>query len=109
MGCNISRTEIGIAIVVVHHTRKASADDPLDRVSGTTGLTGAADSVITMSRSRVLEVRGRDIEETEYKLKHENGRHTESAPISVVISSYLPSERLTLWRRRRGWLDVLGG
>ena len=57
-------TEIGIAIVVVHHTRKASADDPLDRVSGTTGLTGAADSVITMSRSRVLEVRGRDIEES---------------------------------------------
>ena len=41
--------------------------------------------------------------------KRPNNQSTELAPISVVISSYLPSERLTLWRRRRGWLDVLGG
>jgi RecA-family ATPase len=34
----------GVAIVVVHHTRKMEADDPFDSVSGTRGLTGAADT-----------------------------------------------------------------
>lgn len=32
--------KFGIAIVVVHHLRKMDADDPLDQISGTTGLTG---------------------------------------------------------------------
>jgi len=32
--------EKGVAIVLVHHVRKMAADDPLDTVSGTTGLTG---------------------------------------------------------------------
>ena len=36
--------DFGVAIVLVHHTRKATADDPLDTVSGTNGLAGAADT-----------------------------------------------------------------
>ncbi len=71
-------TELGIAVVVVHHTRKASANDPLDRVSGTTGLTGAADTVMTLCRQRasdyVLEGRGRDIEAFEWTMKFEDGK-----------------------------------
>ena len=40
----------GVAIVVVHHTRKSGAeDDPFETVSGTLGLSGAAD---TTHRSR---------------------------------------------------------
>jgi len=34
--------ELGIAFIVAHHTRKAAADDLIDMVSGTLGLTGAA-------------------------------------------------------------------
>jgi hypothetical protein len=60
--------EAGIAIVVVHHVSKRDAEDPLDALSGTTGLTGAADSVLVLTRntqSTVLYGRGRDIEEIE--------------------------------------------
>jgi hypothetical protein len=60
--------EYGIAIVLVHHVRKMDADDPLDTVSGTTGLTGAVDSILVLNRSRqgvTLYGRGRDIEEIE--------------------------------------------
>lgn len=41
----------GVAIVLVHHVRKMDADDPLDTVSGTTGLTGAADTVLVLNRT----------------------------------------------------------
>jgi hypothetical protein len=55
-------------MVVVHHTRKASAADYIDQVSGTAGLAGAADTVLVLKRSRSeagaeLSVTGRDIEE----------------------------------------------
>jgi Transcriptional regulator, AbiEi antitoxin len=57
-----------LAIVVGHHDRKAEADDDFDTVSGTLGLTGAADSVILLKRKPhgvILSVRGRDVEERE--------------------------------------------
>lgn len=61
-------SEKGLAIVVVHHDRKADGDDPFDTVSGTLGLVGAADTVLLLKRrptGTVLYARGRDIEESE--------------------------------------------
>ena len=63
-----------VAIVCVHHTRKAASEDFLDLVSGTQGLAGAADSVLVLKRDRgghdaVLAITGRDIEEAEHPLK----------------------------------------
>ena len=64
----------GIAIVVVFHARKGEADDPLDLVSGTTGLSGACDAVLVLRRERgqadaSLFVTGRDIEERDMALR----------------------------------------
>jgi hypothetical protein len=62
----------GIAIVVVHHLRKADAEDPFDAVSGSTGLTGAADTTLILTRRDggcVLYGRGRDLEEFETGLE----------------------------------------
>jgi hypothetical protein len=58
----------GAAVVVVVHTRKASADDVFDEVNATTGLTGAADATLILCRARneneaVLHLTGRDVEE----------------------------------------------
>ena len=58
--------EKGVAIVLVHHVRKMAADEPLDTVSGTTGLTGAVDSVLLLTKDgngTTLHGRGRDIDE----------------------------------------------
>jgi len=65
--------EYGIGVMVVHHTRKATSDDPLDLVSGSTGLTGAADTILILRRERgqaeaSLFVTGRDVEEQEIAL-----------------------------------------
>jgi hypothetical protein len=58
-----------IAIVLVHHLRKAEADDAFDTISGTLGLTGAVDTVLVIKRdthgSYVLHGKGRDLSEIE--------------------------------------------
>ena len=61
----------GVAVVAVTHTRKAAADDVIEEVSGSTGLTGAADAILVAKRARntseaVLSVTGRDVAEAEY-------------------------------------------
>lgn len=65
--------EYGVALVLVHHVRKAGADDFLAEVSGTNGLAGAADATLVLKRARgdadaVLHITGRDVEEAEHSL-----------------------------------------
>jgi hypothetical protein len=58
--------EFHIAIVVVHHLRKMDAEDPLDQISGTTGLSAGVDTVLVLYRAAVgviLTGRGRDLED----------------------------------------------
>jgi DNA-binding transcriptional ArsR family regulator len=60
--------EHGIALLVVHHLRKLGATDPLDELSGSTGLSGAADGILILKRERgraaaYLHITGREIEE----------------------------------------------
>ncbi len=57
-----------VSILLVHHTRKAESDDPLDSISGTLGIGGAADGAWILKRARgageaELHLIGRDLEE----------------------------------------------
>jgi biotin operon repressor len=66
--------DYGVAVVLVHHVRKAGADDFLEAVSGTNGLAGAADATLVLRRPRgeadgMLAVTGRDVDESEYALR----------------------------------------
>ncbi|MGW2186591.1 AAA family ATPase [Streptomyces sp. NPDC001719] len=63
----------GIAVVLVHHVRKAGSEDFLTEVSGTNGIAGAADATLVLKRARgqadgILHVTGRDVDEAEYAL-----------------------------------------
>lgn len=62
--------EYQVAILIIYHTRKAESDDPFDLISGSTGLSAAADTLWVMQRKRgendaVLTVGGREIETTD--------------------------------------------
>ncbi len=74
----IADEQPGLTIVVIHHTRKAFADDFIDSISGTHGLAGAADTIIMLARSRgkgegILRVTGRDVLEADYAVKFCDG------------------------------------
>ncbi len=43
-------TKYGIGVIVCHHTRKAKASDVFDEISGTYGLSAAADTLAVLSR-----------------------------------------------------------
>ena len=63
-----------VAVVLVHHVRKAAADDFLAEVSGTNGLAGAADATLVLKRPRgeadgILYITGRDVDEAEHALR----------------------------------------
>ena len=70
--------EFGIAVLILHHLRKSPSDDPLDLISGTYGLSAAADGALVLQRQRnsadaTLFVTGRDIEECERAMSFDAG------------------------------------
>lgn len=68
----------GMALLVLHHDRKAESADFVDGVSGTNGIAGAADTIILIARNRtedrgVFKVTGRDVAEREYAVTINGG------------------------------------
>jgi hypothetical protein len=89
-----------IAIVVNHHVRKMEADDPFDTVSGTLGLTGAADTIIILKRHAgavTLHARGRDIEEMETALQFERATCRWTI-LGTAAEVYISNERVAVLR-----------
>lgn len=72
--------ELNISILLVYHLRKQGDGDPLNKISGTTGISGAMDAIFVLDKSKrnadmaTLVCTGRDIEyrEIEMKLSKEN-------------------------------------
>lgn len=69
-----------LSLLLIHHTRKQGDSDVFNTVSGTTGITGSADTTFVLTRqnridgSGTLTVAGRDIEFQEFKLRFKDCR-----------------------------------
>lgn len=68
-----------IALLLVHHTRKmVDETDPFNRISGTTGILGAADTVLVLTRQKrgeenaLLSLTGRDVDSAELMLRFDS-------------------------------------
>lgn len=85
-------TQYRVAIIVVHHTRKADSYDPLQLVSGTQGLTGAADGIIVLDRPRgdnsgTLHVMARDLEhDGAFAVAFNDGQWSMVGPAGLVAA-----------------------
>lgn len=69
-------TRTGIAVLGLHHTKKGGADDPLEALSGSNGLSACADTTLVLDSGaggKTLYVRGRDVEEKETALLFAGG------------------------------------
>ena len=70
-----------LAILLIHHLRKLHDDDPMNMISGSTGLSGAADSTFVLQKnSRLANVAslhctGRDIPDRTLKLEFGEDDH----------------------------------
>ena len=63
-------TEFNVLLMVVHHTKKGKVDDAIDSVSGSFGVSGAADGSIIIGKEGdvvKIESRMRDIPELNLK------------------------------------------
>lgn len=93
-----------VGILVLHHTKKGQVVDPLEGVSGTMGLSGAADTTLVLTRSRgqgraELFITGRDVEERTLALQFEEGLWTVDGN----------AEEVGLSKQRRQIIDLLKG
>ena len=70
-----------IAVLLIHHLRKLNDDDPMNMISGTTGLSGATDSNFVLRKSKrgentaTLYCTGRDIAYRELFLEFDSESH----------------------------------
>ena len=70
-----------IVVLLIHHLRKMDDDDPMNMISGTTGLSGATDSNFVLRRSKrredtaILYCTGRDIPYRELSLEFNSETH----------------------------------
>jgi hypothetical protein len=97
-------TQRDVAIIVIHHSRKAETDDIVDVASGTLGTTAAADHLIVL-RNDKLEVVGRDLPGKSVDLVFDRGRWEvigESAPKGKVLDKVERIERDAMIRKLHG-------
>lgn len=78
---DLAKEFAGLAIVVLHHTTKAVPDDPVSSISGTYGLSAAADSYCVMLKQGQqyrLHAGGRlwDRDESDFELQRHGGGWT---------------------------------
>lgn len=74
--------KLKISILLVHHLRKQGDNDPLNKISGTTGISGAVDTTFIFDKSKrsqnnaTMICTGRDIEYRELELNFSKENHT---------------------------------
>jgi len=98
-------SENNVAVLVVHHHRKADALDPFDKFSGSTGIMGGADTGWSLERERgqcdaSFITTGRDITEMELALNfnEETCEWTALGPLGEYTASNERGDILGLLR-----------
>lgn len=93
-----------VAVVLVHHLNKMKdVADPYDRISGSTGLMGAADTTILINRERGSEdatvtYTGRDVWGDDFHLRMDNGRWKAVSAEALAREKYESDELVRLIR-----------
>jgi hypothetical protein len=74
--------KLKVSLLLIHHLRKQGDNDPLNKISGTTGISGAVDSTFILDKSKrsqnnaTMICTGRDIEYRELELNFSKDNYT---------------------------------
>lgn len=96
--------KLKISLLIVHHLRKQGDNDPLNKISGTTGISGAVDTTFILDKSKrsqnnaTMICTGRDIEYRELELNFSKDNHIWDLVSDSVESPeiLLPDEMIQL-------------
>jgi hypothetical protein len=99
-----------VALLVLHHTCKMDANDPLSLVSGINGLAGAVDSVLILQREpnggdATLYLRGRDVEEAQFTLAYDRQRGAWNAAGEARAQPLAETREAVVQVLEAGWPD----
>ena len=92
-----------IAILLIHHLRKMNDDDPMNMISGTTGISGATDTNFVLRKSKrssnsaTLYCTGRDIEYRELSLEFDSAEHIWKLTEDSVEQPARPQDELVFF------------
>lgn len=105
-----------LTILLVHHLRKQGDHDPLNRLSGTTGISGAVDAVFVLDKKdrngdvALLVCTGRDVEYREISLRFSKDRSVwEMTADSAVTPELLLPQELVLFLEYMGEVKFFSG
>jgi len=91
-----------IAILLIHHLRKMNDDDPMNMISGTTGISGATDSNFVLKKDKrsgnaaTLYCVGRDIEYRELQLEFDRASRIWNLLSDSVTDELQPGDEIIL-------------
>ena len=89
-----------IAILLIHHLRKLNDEDPMNMISGTTGISGATDTNLVLKKGKrsgsaaTLYCTGRDIPYRELALEFDGEDHVWKLLSDDCEQTEQPSERI---------------
>jgi hypothetical protein len=92
-----------IAILLIHHLRKMNDDDPMNMISGTTGISGATDSNFVLKKDKrsgnvaTLYCVGRDIEYRELQLEFDKVTHIWNFISDSITYEPEPSDEIIIY------------
>lgn len=103
----VTKLNPGSTILVVTHDRKAGSEDWMTRVTGTRGVTGAADFVMFINRTRgegggTLALAGRDVEDDSINMRFDVAGWTKADMQFTVSSISDIRERIYTWLVNNG-------
>lgn len=99
----VAKSHPGSTILLVTHDRKAGSDDWMTRVTGTRGVTGAADFVIYVHRKReetvgTIYVSGRDVEDEGYRAEFMGDQGWRLADVATIVMETRGERRRELFQ-----------
>lgn len=91
-----------IAVLLIHHLRKMNDEDPVNMISGTTGISGATDSNFVLKKDKrsgnaaTLYCVGRDIEYRELQLEFDKASHIWNLLSDSITDEPQPTDEIIL-------------